>query len=108
MADKYVVFKIGDWLDEWKQHEDSPEAEHILTDLQRHRIPDAHVIRGQDVFAAPALHSYAASIAVAMRVLESHNGTGQFRKEIRKMQEAADYFHNAAVESEQIAWKVPD
>lgn len=68
MADKYVIFKIGDWLEEWKQHPDTPETEHPLTDLQRKQI-DGFVIRPQDVFAVGALNAYGDQILAAAEIL---------------------------------------
>ena len=82
--DKYVVFKRLEF-------EDMP-----LT------LEDATVIRGQDLFAAPALDVYAASISI---VLKFGGMTDETRKEL---QNAADYFHERANESRAIAFKTPD
>ena len=57
---KYIVFKRDEFKEWMAQYvtEDHPEP-----------IMDATVIRGQDLFAAPALESYANSIGVAMHVM---------------------------------------
>lgn len=76
--DKYVVFKMDGTL-----------------------VEDAVVIRRQDLFAPPALDSYANSISIAAMMLEP----GEQRL---KMQDVADYFHAQAVASWETERKLPD
>lgn len=103
--DKYVVFKIGDWLDFWKEFPDSPDTEHLLTPLQRKRLDDAVVIRRQDVFAPPALDAYANCIMVVLETEKAINGN---TKLAQRLQNIADYFHTQAAEAWQADRKVPD
>lgn len=112
---KYVVFKIGDWLDEWKQWTDPKDAHHPLTDLQHHRIEDAVVIRQQDMFAGPALQTYAASISIAktalqgaIPLLEEGPAKDKIHNEIAYLGELADFFHTMAEEAYDKGWKRPD
>jgi hypothetical protein len=102
--DKYIVFKRGEF-EEWLallavEHElpfTSGDIPEMPSDLE-----DATVIRGQDLFAAPALDAYAAMIGIVMKF-------GGMTPETRKeLQQAADYFHDRANESRDIAFKTPD
>lgn len=106
--DKYAVFKIGDWLEEWKQWQDPGDALHPLTDLQRKRLDDAVVIRTQDVFAGPALHAYAANISTAISVIRGAEDSGELAKVADRLQAIADHFHEAALEADDKAGKIPD
>ena len=91
---KYIVFKREDW--EAFERDDDPSA------LELKALEDATVIRGQDLFAAPALDAYAAMIGIVMKF-------GGMTPETRKeLQQAADYFHDRANESRDIAFKTPD
>jgi hypothetical protein len=60
-------------------------------------IKDAVVIRRQDLFAGPALHTYAASINIAARV-----------GNLPQLSPIADYFHEQAIAADEEGWKVPD
>lgn len=107
--DKYAVFKIGDWIEEWKQHQDPGDAPHPLTDLQRKRLDDAVVIRTQDVFAGPALHAYAANISTAISVIKSLPIDAiEIDEAVARLQSIADHFHEAALEADDKVGKIPD
>jgi len=93
--EKYIVFKRQEF-EEWIKTRGG-----IGITLPSF-LEDATVIRGQDLFAAPALDVYAASIAI---VLKFGGMTDTTRIEL---QAAADYFHNRANESREIAFKTPD
>ena len=92
--DKYVVFKRDEYT-RWFQALQAGSDYDV--DLPRY-IPDAVVIRTQDVFAGPALHSYASSISVAARLMHDD----------KDLQEIADYFHHRAVEADEGPRKLPD
>jgi hypothetical protein len=91
---KYIVFK-RDEFKEWQEACLHGEAE------LPEPLHDATVIRGQDLFAAPALESYANSIGIAMQVM----GLGWQRDELSKV---ADYFFQRAQEARMIGYKLPD
>lgn len=94
--EKYVVFKREEFVAWWR---DVVEAR---TDLPA-ALEDATVIRGQDLFAGPALHAYAASIAIAVKLL---NGTNP--EEASRLLGIADYFSERAAEADEISHKLPD
>lgn len=89
---KYVVFKKEEFKQWWLEN-GSPTPP---TPLE-----DATVIRGQDLFAAPALDSYANAIAIAMMVMPA----GDERNSLSRV---ADYFHDRAQEARMIGYKLPD
>lgn len=99
MDQKYVVFKREGFeleMDEW-----NPPIRELFEELI---VSDATVIRGQDLFASAALHTYANSISIAARIMgaEGHVNSA------RRLQEIADYFHLRAAQAEEIGFKVPD
>ena len=69
--------------------------------VKEHTLPDAVVIRRQDVFAPPALDAYANSIRVALALAPQNGVTAQLAK-------IADYFHEQAVISWDANRKLPD
>lgn len=72
-------------------------AQHIVKQAENRELDDAVVIRRQDLFAGPALHSYASSIAIASRLSDDS-----------RLQPIADYFHRQAVLADEEGWKTPD
>jgi hypothetical protein len=64
-------------------------------------IGDAVVIRRQDLFAGPALHTYSNSMAMATRMISE----GEEQKRLMRI---ADYFHEQAVAADAEGWKLPD
>ena len=100
--EKYVVWKRKDWekfLEDW-----AGADEEMVRDLNEAALKDATVIRGQDLFAAPALDCYANSIGIAMMVMPVVTHDHQ-RKELEK---TMDYFHERATEARMIGFKLPD
>jgi len=93
--DKYIVFR-------------KPEAllvsDGFITFKVDSVVPDAVVIRRQDLFASPALASYAASIAIAIRVAESHQDMALVSQLLR----VADYFQRQSELAADEGWKLPD
>lgn len=80
---KYVVFKIGDWLDQRAvinkvSNEDVTGAptkalDGALMALDAARLDDAVVIRLQDLFAAGVLFTYAGAVQSAIEIMAAHN-----------------------------------
>jgi len=95
---KYVVFKRTE-LDGWMDRHRHPVS---LWDLV---VKDATVIRSQDVFAPPALDSYANAITVAIEVLKIEEGSAL---PVGDLQKIADYFHARAAEAWLTDRKIPD
>lgn len=78
--DKYIVFK----KDEWDKMYGTPAPHQVQP------INDAVVIRRQDKFAAPALHTYASVLSAAAEVCPI--------TDLRiNLQRVADYFHEQAM-----------
>jgi hypothetical protein len=113
MSEKYVVFKredIKSLVDEIRES-DGQDAD-IAVDAWR--LDDAVVIRKRDVFAPPALDTYANSILAAVEVLRDTNKTGddgvtpEVFGVIRRLQGIADYFYDQAREAWDTDRKLPD
>lgn len=108
--DKYVVFRREDLFQMLGQflprgNEDcAPVAEDMVKAVEATLLPDAVVIRRQDFFAAPALHTYANSIGLAARL--AHAAPEQ--KVAKRLQSIADYFHEQAVLADEEGFKIPD
>lgn len=82
---KYITFKRT------SLHSALPEYHNTFAMLE---VPDAVVILRRDVFAGPALHSYAACIAIVAKVLRS---TDMMSKKAEELQKIADYFEDQAM-----------
>lgn len=94
--EKYVVFdrhSFSLWLG---KHASRSQLDGL------EEIPDSVVIRRQDMFAPPALHTYANSLAIAARLADATSG------QAKQLQRIADYFHEQAVAAEAEAYKLPD
>jgi hypothetical protein len=115
---KYIVFKREDFfqmmgflaLPPWTDNDGNligsdidcaPLAEQIQAKVLEFALADAVVIRRQDLFAGPALHSYASSISIASKL----NSDPDLTKGLRNV---ADYFHDQAVLADEEGWKLPD
>lgn len=94
---KYIVFKRAEF-DQWLINHPSDllgkDGNYAVVP-----VPDAVVIRRQDVFAPPALDAYANSISIALEISEAPN---------THLQVIADYFHEQACEAWQTDRKIPD
>lgn len=105
--EKYVVFDrelFAVWLADAGSGID-------LTDLRE--IPDAVVIRRQDVFAASTLFAYANSIRTATEIMEMCRAeVGAPRAQLDEVSDRlngiADYFVTQAERATKSASKVPD
>ena len=96
---KYVTFK----REEFTQWMNSVASGLDFGDLRE--VPDAVVIRLQDVFASSALFAYANSIRTTVEILQ---GSGYDRSVIDRLNEIADYFVTRAEEATKFDGKVPD
>lgn len=99
---KYATFNRQELLDALalRTANDPVLYETLRKVLTKIEIDDAVVIRRQDLFAAPALHGYAASIDVAIRMGDPAS--------MRDLKAVADYFHEQAVLADAESYKLPD
>jgi hypothetical protein len=99
MGSKYIVFKQEEF-DRWANGLGERDMERMPLGL-----PDAVVIRRQDVFAPPALDAYANAIQVVIETL--CNGAKPSGR-TEQLQAIADYFHDQAAKSWTEQRKLPD
>lgn len=96
--EKYIVFKRSEF-DLVFRRSDRNELEAIA-------LPDAVVIRTQDIFAGPALHVYASSMAITVATRTNWSLADE------NLQSIADYFYERANEADEArangAAKLPD
>lgn len=97
--EKYIVFKRKEFE---ALIRDVTPGPHSARAVLEEALADATVIRGQDLFAAPALDTYATSIGIAIKVMSIDDPRRDY------LQSVADYFHRRADESRGIAYKTPD
>lgn len=90
--DKYVTFKRSDAL---------AVSEGFTTFRIETELPDAVVIRRQDYFASPAFATYAAMIAIAIKLSVDPEISA-------RLQQVADYFERQAQLAADEGWKFPD
>jgi len=91
---KYVVYKREDF------------DQHINRGIppmtaQMYEVPDAVVIRRQDIFASPALAGYAASIAIAAKLTNNE-------EDRKRLLQLADFFEEQARLAADEGYKIPD
>ena len=104
--EKYIVFKRAEWDHFMGQLADYAQPGHGLKDPDE--LPDAVVIRRQDVFAAPALNAYACAIQAGLAVAASAGVSVAADYRMARLSEIADYFHQQAEASAMTNTKVPD
>lgn len=97
--EKYIVFK-KDEFQEWFETAANDSVPFPIPNP----VPDAVVIRRQDVFAPPALDCYANSISVALELFPTDADDHLHDY----LQSVADYFHLNATASWAIDRKLPD
>lgn len=100
--EKYIVFK----RDEFNKCMNALMLEvdsSIPQDITKRQLHDAVVIRKHDVFAGPALHTYAAGITLAASMIEDEHTR-------RRLNKIAHYFHESAVDADSMIsdGKLPD
>ena len=93
--EKYVVFKREDW-DRYVADRDAGRSGSLPY------VPDAVVIRTQDIFAGPALDMYASAVALAAKLIPK-SSSAYFQ-----LMHVADYFHTRAEEARDQEGKIPD
>ena len=97
-GNKYVVFKVDDF-----ERIALDKGTAARNEFMRSALHDAVVIRRQDMFAPPALHSYANSIAIVARLMIYNDPAKS-----KELQSIADYFHEQATLAEAESHKIPD
>lgn len=104
---KYIVFKtevFTQWLDHLATMNIAEmETPWVLEDALKVSLPDAVVIRRQDLFASPALATYANCIALSAR-LNSINGDERMSKRLMRV---SDYFESQAQLAAEEGFKYP-
>src|SRR5262245_41630436 len=116
--EKYVVFKTAE-LKEWatKFHEGmrravygDPNAADGIPSLMDLALPDATVIRAQDIFAGPGLTAYANGIMVAVMAMKAERSEAGYNDKVTdSLERIADYFHQRAEEAWETEYKkIPD
>lgn len=96
-VNKYVTFKRDEFL-RWLEEDVQPMA---AAEFMPDEIPDAVVIRRQDLFAAPALATYADCIGLVSKTTDD--------KELQKrLLKVADFFQDQAKLAADEGYKWPD
>lgn len=110
--DKYITFKRADYDAVMIRNANNMpvELKHVLLQSE---VKDAVVIRRQDMFAGPALHAYAASIDVAVRIaMDMARAVPRLdedtNRKIGDLRRIADYFHEQATICDDTNGKLPD
>jgi len=113
MNDKYIVLKRkhfeGLMEDSRSLVAEYPVVSRILERLEELELPDAEVIRHQDLFAAPGLFAYANVIQTGLDLMFP-DGPVEATREVRShLADIRDYFWQAAQESNDHPHKkIPD
>jgi hypothetical protein len=99
--EKYIVFKRAEFM-EWMgflstQGPNTYAVPVLHADAVSLSLPDAVVIRRQDLFASPALATYASCISMVAKTTK--NG---------ELQTVADYFQRQSELAADEGWKLPD
>jgi hypothetical protein len=99
---KYTVIKTADLHKLMDGRIPPHEQQSLKRAIEDQRKHGATVILPEDVFAAPALFSYAASISVALHLLPPNH------PDRAHLRELADYFQSQGDEAMEKSYKVPD
>jgi hypothetical protein len=101
LSDKYIVLDGHKWQEVINGIMECPES---ITDLvSQFLIPDAVVLRKQDVTVAPLLHTYASIILSFIEV------GGFTEEEENALLKIGDWAHSEAISSESLSHrKLPD
>lgn len=97
--EKYIVFKREEFLEVLRSLPAYQEMANY--GFQERVIPDAVVIRRQDLFASPCLATYASMISLVAK----NHGDPEVGKELQAI---ADYFEDQARHAAEEGWKLPD
>lgn len=102
--DKYITFKRGDFLEmvgQWTTQDMSRrQVPLVLAEVELLEINDAVVIRRQDLFASPALATYAAMIGI----VASREGDPEIKQNLLDI---ADYFERQGELAAAEGWHLP-
>jgi hypothetical protein len=101
--DKYITFKLDDFMT-WVSHgvaDDEEKFKLAFNDAVLLSLDDAVVIRRQDYFASPALATYAAMIAITIKLIDDPDRRAQLLA-------IADYFTRQSELAADEGWKYPD
>lgn len=101
--DKYVVFHRDTFHGIIQQACSKLNSLQLAMDLTDVQLDDAVVIRKRDVFAAPALYAYAATIQSVIEVQEASQ-----KVDTDHLRELVDFFAGEADQARRIQGKVPD
>jgi hypothetical protein len=91
-VDKYVTFKREDQI---------LVTEGYVTFMETAELPDAVVIRRQDLFASPCLATYASMISLVAKNISDPDRA-------KELMAIADYFEDQAQHAAAEGWKLPD
>lgn len=107
---KYMVFKKDEWAD-WVARMEPGESSIFLSSCPN-PLEDLTVIRHQDLFAGPALWSYAHGINLVLKGLKplaEQTGGGHLANDLpHQLRSVADYFASAAQNADELGFKFPD
>lgn len=99
---KYLVIKKSD-IEEWaKKYELNAPFIDALAELEKLEVPDACVLRCQDIFVPPALDAYVSGIRIALSLSETQRGPVKER-----LEDIADYFHQRAMAAWHLRRRLP-
>lgn len=91
---KYAVLKLSDWNRVRRALWASGNS--LAAEMDRIVLPDAEVIRHQDITSAPIFYHYASGI---QSLIELGTTTG-IELDYENLRAIADHFHKAAMEAE--------
>ena len=102
--DKYLVIKKTDMAALFKQY-NGPMDEALLREVTDLELPDAEVIRHQDIASPQMFHHYSSVMRTFMELASRFQIPGV---DINRLDEIADHFHQAALTAEAVEHKFPD
>lgn len=104
MDGKYVAFKTEAW-EKFREElgRDADEFE------QEHKLEDAVVLRGQDVFTPGALFAYSNNVVTTVEILRGVvEPSVELEEELQTLMGIADTFHALGIASAESQSKLPD
>lgn len=106
---KYIVFKRKEFMDWWECSSvgGSEHLSHGRVVQSPDSLPDAVVIRRQDLFSPPALDAYCNGIQIAVEALKA-DSAGYNSKLVERLEGLARYFHAQATAAWETERKMPD
>lgn len=102
MNSKYLVIKKADLAKLIESHKGGPSVlSQEFLDLE---LPDAEVIRWQDIASPQMFHHYSGVILTLIELAKIYD----LPLDIPNLQAISDHFHDAAVGAEEAEHKIPD